>query len=178
MDPWRVLNTETVFDAQPWLRVTRQRLALPDGRVVEDFHQVHLRPFAITVPVLQDGRILLTRAYKHGPGRVCLSFPGGFLDPGEAPAAAAAREMLEETGHAARHWQGLGQFTDNGNQKGCEGHYFLATGCHAVQPPDSGDLEEMRLECHSPDAVDGFLSDGSFAITHDAAAWAFARLRL
>jgi ADP-ribose pyrophosphatase len=178
MEPWKTLGSEIVFDAAPFVRVSKQRVALPDGGVIEDFYQVHLRPFSLTVPITEDGRVLILRAYKHGPGRVCLTFPGGFIDPGETPENAARRELLEEAGYAGTEIVPLGSFTDNGNQKGCTGHYFLVRGCRGVQPPSAGDHEEMALELHDPAALDGFLRDGTLAITHDAAAWAFARLHM
>ena len=38
------------------------------------------------------------------------SFPGGKIEVGESPQAAAARELLEETGIIGQRWQPLGQF--------------------------------------------------------------------
>jgi 8-oxo-dGTP pyrophosphatase MutT (NUDIX family) len=38
------------------------------------------------------------RAYPDPQGEGLWCFPGGKLDPGETPAQAAARELLEETG--------------------------------------------------------------------------------
>ncbi len=178
MDHWKVLNKTTVFEAPPFVRVSKQQIALPDGRQIDDFYQIHLRPFAIVVPVLEDGRVLTIRQYKHGPGRVCLSFPGGFVDPGESAQEGAARELLEETGYQAQSWVSLGAYVDNGNQLGCQGHYFLATGCRQVQEPDGQDLEEMVQELHSMDTLDDTLWAGDFAITHSAAAWAFARMKM
>ncbi|MGH7279253.1 MAG: NUDIX domain-containing protein [Candidatus Rokuibacteriota bacterium] len=45
----------------------------------------------------QDGRILLTRR-SIDPGRGLWTYPGGFVDFGEAVADAAMRETFEETG--------------------------------------------------------------------------------
>ncbi|MFF2138997.1 NUDIX hydrolase [Streptomyces sp. NPDC058193] len=55
---------------------------------------------AASCVVLQDdeGRVLLLR---YGPGGPCAGtwwLPGGMLDPGEDPLAAARREVYEETG--------------------------------------------------------------------------------
>lgn len=49
-----------------------------------------------TIPE-QDGRVLLTRR-SINPGRGLWTFPGGFVDFGEAVTDAAVRETLEETG--------------------------------------------------------------------------------
>ncbi|MFW5418234.1 NUDIX domain-containing protein [Nocardiopsis sp. CNT-189] len=52
---------------------------------------------AVSAIVLRGDRVLLgLRRGAHGAGTWC--FPGGKTDPGEDPATAAARELLEETG--------------------------------------------------------------------------------
>ncbi len=178
MDPWKTLKEDTVFEAKPFVRVVRQAVELPDGRVIDDFYQVHLRSFATVVPILKDGRVLVLRSYKHGPGKVALSFPAGFIDPGEPPMAAARRELMEETGHRCGPLTSLGTFVDNGNQRGCEGHYFLGRDCESERLAQSGDLEEMSIETRSFAELDRALDNGAFAITHAAAAWAFARRHL
>jgi 8-oxo-dGTP diphosphatase len=51
--------------------------------------------------VVRDGRLLLGRRAAE-PGRGRWDIPGGFLEPWELPAAAAAREVAEETGLVVR----------------------------------------------------------------------------
>ena len=48
-----------------------------------------------------DGRIVLTRQYRHPLRAVIYDLPGGRVEPGEAPAEAARRELEEETGYRA-----------------------------------------------------------------------------
>lgn len=175
---WKTLGETTVFDAAPYLRVTREVVELPDGQVVEDFYQVHLRPFVSVVPMTPEGRVLILEQYKHGPRRVSITFPGGFIDPGEDAETAGRRELMEETGFRAGTMISLGQYVDNGNQRGCEGSYFLALECEKVAEADPGDLEDMDVSFADPEALDDALGTGRFAITHMAAAWAFARMKL
>jgi 8-oxo-dGTP pyrophosphatase MutT (NUDIX family) len=65
--------------------------------------------------------------------------------PGENPAAAVERELLEETGYRLKTLVPLGAFVTNANQ-GCNtAHLFRADGCWYERPAQSGDLEEMEL---------------------------------
>ena len=52
---------------------------------------------AVVVVIIRDGRVLLTRRVNT-PQQGLWTFPGGFVDAGEDPASAAARECFEETG--------------------------------------------------------------------------------
>lgn len=49
------------------------------------------------VMVVQNGKVLLVRR-SMDPGRGSWCFPGGFMELGETPQAAAARECREESG--------------------------------------------------------------------------------
>jgi len=57
-------------------------------------HRLHPRPCAAGLPV-RDGRFLLVRRDIE-PRRGLWQVPGGFMELGESPAEAAARELREE----------------------------------------------------------------------------------
>lgn len=58
------------------------------------------RTAARTVLLDPDGRVLLIRSGDaHRPDIAWWELPGGGLEPGESPAEAAAREVVEETGY-------------------------------------------------------------------------------
>lgn len=50
-------------------------------------------------------RVLLERQYRYAADAYLWELPAGHIDPGEKPAAAARRELLEETGLTARRWK-------------------------------------------------------------------------
>lgn len=66
-------------------------------RVCESCRTVHYADpkVAVGVAVFRDDRLLLVRRVME-PGRGRWTVPGGFLDLGEDPRIAAAREVLEE----------------------------------------------------------------------------------
>ncbi|MFA5138811.1 MAG: NUDIX hydrolase [Elusimicrobiota bacterium] len=153
MRPWKILKERTVFSAKPWFRVSSQCVRLPDGRRLDDYHQIRFPDYVAIVPRAEDGRFILLKKYCHGFRIVGLLFPGGAALAGEPPRRAAARELLEETGYASRRWTRLGSYFQHSNYGCGKVHMFLAEGCRKVQEPDSGDLEEIELRFMSRSAA-------------------------
>ncbi|MGN6455153.1 MAG: NUDIX domain-containing protein, partial [Achromobacter mucicolens] len=66
------------------------------------------RPIAATIAaVVRDGHVLLVRR-ANPPDQDRWAFPGGKIDAGETPLAAALREAHEEVGLDARYVEPLG----------------------------------------------------------------------
>lgn len=100
------LDSRQVYDGA-MLKVYRDQVRLPDGR--EGVREYVRHPGAVVIiAILPDGRLLFERQFRYGPGRVFLEFPAGKIDPGEAIAQTAIRELREETGHEADAWEHLG----------------------------------------------------------------------
>ncbi|WP_342618167.1 NUDIX hydrolase [Rhodoferax sp. GW822-FHT02A01] len=94
-----------------FLHAFRDEVFLPDGAVATREYVVH--PGAVmVVPLLQDAdgtwKVVLERQFRYPLGQTMIEFPAGKLDPGEASAACAQRELLEETGYTATEWARAG----------------------------------------------------------------------
>jgi tRNA(adenine34) deaminase len=82
-----------------------------------------------------NNRLLTLRAVDRGSGRHLLILPGGAIEPGESPAAAAIRETREETGYTVsvdeppllREYEYLW----SGKIYDCRTHFFRA---HLIDP--------------------------------------------
>lgn len=91
-----------------FLHAVRDTVRLPDGG--SSHREFILHPGAVVIiALLDDGRVVLERQYRHPVGRVMLEFPAGKIDAGESRLACAQRELLEETGYTAREWAHAGQ---------------------------------------------------------------------
>lgn len=96
------------------------------------------------VPLTDDGRVILVRQHRWGTDAQSLEIPGGLVDAGEEPIDAARRELLEETGWAAKEIVPLGKLHPNPALQGNVLHMFLATGC---APSGQGQKLEELEDC-------------------------------
>jgi ADP-ribose pyrophosphatase len=99
----RVLSSITVYEG-PIFGIRRDQVIEPSG--VRVTREVITHPGSVVVlPVLADGRILLIRQYRHATRQYLWELVAGRMDPGETPKAAAARELIEETGYRAKRFR-------------------------------------------------------------------------
>jgi ADP-ribose pyrophosphatase len=75
--------------------VTVDRVTLPSGHTL-DMEVVRHPGSVVLLPIPAPGRVILIRQYRYTLGRSIWELPAGSLEPGEDPAAAAARECEEE----------------------------------------------------------------------------------
>src|SRR5258708_17709453 len=100
---------------------------MPYGQVAPWNNLLGGRTVAV-VAITTGGQVLLVRQFRPGPGRVLLELRGGGVGEDEDVAAAAARELLEETGYAAGDVRLIGQ-TWLASYSTAERHTVIATGC-------------------------------------------------
>lgn len=81
------------------------------------------------IAVTSEDELVLIRQYRFGTQSATLEVPGGLVDPGDAPAAAAARELEEETGYVPDRLVPLGWVHRNPAIQSNRCHSFLALGC-------------------------------------------------
>jgi ADP-ribose pyrophosphatase len=174
MESWKVLDEEIVFEAAPFIQVSRQRIELPGGRVVPHYYRLKIPDAALVYAQTPSGEVIVIRSYRHGAGRVCMTFPGGNIAPGEESLAAAQRELLEETGYAAPEWEAVGGVFANANHRGQALSFFRARGCRPVASPNSDDLEESRVVLLTTAQLERAVRQGEFPFAGQLALFALA----
>src|SRR6266446_2107830 len=96
----QVLSSTIIYNG-PVFGIRRDEVIEPSG--VRAIREVITHPGSVVVlPVLPDGRILLIQQYRHATRQYLWELVAGRMDPGETPKAAAARELIEETGYRAK----------------------------------------------------------------------------
>ncbi len=98
----KIISTETLFSGRVF-GVRRDEIVEPDGlRATREF--VTHSGSVVVMPVFPNGDVLMVRQYRHSAEQYLWELVAGRKEAGESPLAGAKRELLEETGYAARRY--------------------------------------------------------------------------
>jgi ADP-ribose pyrophosphatase len=101
----KLLKSEVLYQGKVF-RLQRDTVIEPGG--VQAERDIIVHPGSVVVlPIFKDGRILLIRQYRHSVGEFLWELVAGRKEPNESPAAAARRELVEETGYTAKRLRKL-----------------------------------------------------------------------
>jgi ADP-ribose pyrophosphatase len=108
-----------------------ESVCLPDGRRLD--LEVVRHPGGAAVAALNaKDEICLLRQYRHASGGWLWELPAGKLEPGEPALTTAQRELEEEAGLRATHWQALANVLTTPGFCDEVIHLFLARDLHTV----------------------------------------------
>jgi 8-oxo-dGTP pyrophosphatase MutT (NUDIX family) len=149
---WKLLKSEGISDHRVF-RLQHDRYRLETTGVEKDFVVLDSPDWVNVVPITSDGQIVLVRQYRHGLRRLSLEPPGGLVDPGESPQAAAARELHEETGYLAEQLQPLGRVAPNPALQNNWCYLYVARNCRPDGAQHLDRFECIRVELYRPEEV-------------------------
>lgn len=173
--PWEVLESKDIFHVQNRIMVSVQRIRLPDGKIIDDYYQIKLPESVVIVASTEKNKIVMSRQYLHGFGRVSIVLPAGTIEKGEAPLKAAQRELLEETGYSSSEWKALASFAPHTNYGCGRVHFFFAGNAKQTAEPMSGDFEEMEIILMTERDIINAIRNGEIISVGSITAWTLAK---
>ena len=146
MPTWQRLDSRVVYK-NPWISVREDEVLRPDGSP-GIYGVVDTRTATAVVVLTPQLEVYLVGQYRYTMEEYSWEVIEGGGDPGEPALLAAQRELKEEAGLEADHWEPLGGPIHLSNGYSSEiGHLFLATGLHEVgaEPEATEDLQLRRI---------------------------------
>ncbi|MBV9072705.1 MAG: NUDIX hydrolase, partial [Acidobacteria bacterium] len=135
----KILSRKVVYRGRVYAVVV-DRVREPKG--VTALREVIRHHGSVVILAVDDStsppRVLLERQYRYAADKYLWELPAGHVDPGESPAKAARRELLEETGLTAKVWRKALHFYVSPGILDETMEVFLATGLTPgkAQPED------------------------------------------
>jgi ADP-ribose pyrophosphatase len=156
---WETVERRVVYEC-PGFDVVHDEVRLPDGTET-DFDYLSEPPAVVILPFTADGDIVLVEEWRQAVGRVNRGLPAGTVEPDDDDLAAAARrELREETGHDASSVERLTTAEPANGIANSVHHYFLARGCEPTADQSLDFNESIRVETAAYDDLREAVRDG------------------
>jgi 8-oxo-dGTP pyrophosphatase MutT (NUDIX family) len=123
--PWTVISS-TPDKSYRVFSLRTDRARSPRTGVAHDFFVLESAPWVNIIPLTPDEQVVMVYQYRHGTRDITLEIPGGLVEAGDSPEAAAHRELREETGYQAGSMTSLGFVHPNPAIQTNICHTFLA----------------------------------------------------
>lgn len=149
------------------ITVEVDQVPLPNGTTAR--YEIVRHPGGAAVAAVDDRRrVCLLRQYRPAAGGWVWELPAGRLEPGEPPLATAQRELVEEAGCHAAHWESLGSILSSPGVFAEIIHLYFATGLmagdHQHEQHEVIEVHWVPLADAVRQALNGELRDGKTVI--------------
>lgn len=156
---WNTLSSRTIIKDR-WVNLRADDCQRADGTMIAPFYVNQMPDFVVVVAVTEEDEFVMIYQYRHAIDKVILEVPAGCLEPGEAMEAAAARELLEETGYRAGKLTFLGKMAPNAS---CLSNYawcYLAEGVKLADKQKLDATEEIEVVLMTEEELRRTLHEG------------------
>ncbi len=154
---WLIRSEEPLY-TDPWLDIRVADVELPDGRHL-DHRIIRTHPGAGAAVTDQHRRVLLLWRHRFITGTWGWEIPIGRVEDGEDLAAAAAREVEEETGWRPGPLTPLLRVEPTPGISTSVHHLYRARSATQIGPPED-DFESSRIDWVPLDTIPALIQAG------------------
>lgn len=141
--PWRTISSRPVY-ANAWISLREDVAELPDGRTTI-YGVIGAGECVGVLPFVDAERVLMLRQYRYVFGEADRwEIPTGGVHAGEAPEAAAQRELREEVGYGAGRLELVSSFYTSKSIMHETAHIYLGYDL-TPEPLPADETEEFEV---------------------------------
>lgn len=170
---WKRKKSNEIADCRVFK--VREDFSAQSGENTEhNFFVIENPDWVNIIALTRNQEVVLIEQFRHGTEEIVLEIPGGIVDEGEEPIIAAERELIEETGFAAREIVPLGKSRPNPALQNNWIYHFLALDCDRKQDTSFDLHESIVSKLVKLDDVNDLIENEK--ITHSLVLAAFCKL--
>ncbi|MCX5907976.1 MAG: NUDIX hydrolase [Deltaproteobacteria bacterium] len=143
--PWNWLSSKILSTCRIFT-LKQERYCSPRTGKEHDFYLLDSGDWVNVIPLTADQKVILVNQFRFGTKDFSLEIPGGMLDPGDSPASAATRELLEETGYAGDEPILLGVVHPNPAIHTNRCYTYLVRNAIYKTPPRQDSTEDIEVQ--------------------------------
>ncbi len=172
---WQRRTSKEIADCRVF-RVREDACERDSDGAAHNFFVVEAPDWVNVIALTTEKNIVLIEQYRQGTEEITLEIPGGMIDAGEEPAAAARRELLEETGYEAGEFVLLGKSRPNPAIQTNWMYHYLALDCAKTGETAFDEHESLTTKIASRVEVENLIKSGE--LSHSLAVAGFYYLHL
>jgi 8-oxo-dGTP pyrophosphatase MutT (NUDIX family) len=145
-NPWQTKSSKKIYE-NPWISLTEHQVINPSGGN-GIYGEVHFKNYAIGIIAIDDyDMIYLVGQYRYPLKQYSWELPEGGGPLGLEPLDSAKRELLEETGLVAQHWEEILRMHLSNSVSNELGILYLAKDFEQfeAQPEETEQLEVKKI---------------------------------
>lgn len=124
MTNWKVKKEKTTYKSELF-EIKQTTFQNSQGKI-KTHDDIYRRPGVFILPIADNGDLYLISEYRPNFKREIIDVCAGFIDKGEKPLDTAKRELQEEMGMKASHWEELARLELSASVLKCPQYYFIA----------------------------------------------------
>ncbi|RRJ33471.1 NUDIX hydrolase [Halocatena pleomorpha] len=156
---WETLDSQTAYEC-PGFTIRNESVRLPDGTETE-FDYLSEPAAVVVLPFTTDGEVVVIEEWRQAVHRVNRGLPVGSVEPtDEDLAAAARRELHEETGYTADQIEQLCTVEPANGIADSVLHFFVARGCVQADSQQLDFNESIQVETTTLEALRNAIRSG------------------